>query len=85
MAMVFGLHRVLTDRSRGFGLEFWQKNSGYPGDIISFGREKWGNWANWARGSDRSGSTGNRAFDEWSTTELAGWKKNARSSSRRWL
>jgi hypothetical protein len=63
--------------------KFWQKKSGYPGDIISFGREKWGNWANWTRGSDRwgfsvktasgfgMGSTGNRAFDEWRATELA--------------
>jgi Protein of unknown function (DUF2852) len=61
------------------------KKSGYPGDIISFGREKWGNWTNWARDSGRwsfavnnwgasgfgMGSTGNRAFDEWRTTELA--------------
>ena len=65
------------------GWKFWQKKSGYPGDIISFGREKWGNWANWARGSDRwgfsvktasgfgMGSTGNRAFDEWRAAELA--------------
>ena len=65
------------------GWKFWQKKSGYPGDIISFGREKWGNWANWTRGSDRwgfsvktasgfgMGSTGNRAFDEWRATELA--------------
>jgi len=65
------------------GWKFWQKKSGYSGDIISFGREKWGNWTNWARGfrphglfvkavSDFGmGSTGNRAFDEWRTTELA--------------
>jgi hypothetical protein len=36
------------------GWKFWQKKSGYPGDIISFGREKWekwANWLNWARGS----------------------------------
>jgi Protein of unknown function (DUF2852) len=68
--------------------KFWQKKSGYPGDIISFGREKWEKWAswvNWARGSGGWGfagnnwaasgsgmaSTGNRAFDEWRTTELA--------------
>src|SRR4029453_2948556 len=25
----------------------WQPKSGYPGDIISFGREKWGNRARW--------------------------------------
>jgi hypothetical protein len=61
------------------GWKFWQKKSGYPGDIISFGRE----WANWARDSKRlgysvkatsgfgMGSTGNRAFDEWRATELA--------------
>src|ERR1700730_15596276 len=68
------------------GWKFWQKKSGYPGDFISFGREKWekwANWVNWARGSSGwgfsvkaasgfgMGSTGNRAFDEWRTTELA--------------
>ncbi len=63
------------------GWKFWQRKSGYPGDILSFGREKWGNRTSWASGrwgfaadnwaSFASGSTGNRAFDEWRTTELA--------------
>jgi hypothetical protein len=60
------------------GWKFWQKKSGYPGDIMSFGREKWANWANWSRGvsywpasGSAMGSTGNRAFDEWRTSELA--------------
>jgi hypothetical protein len=48
----FGLRRVLADRLAVLGWKFWQKKSGYPGDIISFGREKWGNWAH---GSDRWG------------------------------
>ncbi|MGH6849783.1 MAG: DUF2852 domain-containing protein [Methylocella sp.] len=65
--------------------KFWQKKSGYPGDIISFGREKWGNWTSWGRDPGRwafaannwsasgfgMGSTGNRAFDEWRAAELA--------------
>ena len=28
------------------GWKFWQRKSGYPGDIVSFGREKWGSRAN---------------------------------------
>jgi hypothetical protein len=66
--------------------KFWQKKSGYEGDILTFGREKWGSCANWSwascgvgsRGfSARSwsgagfGSSGNRAFDDWRGAELA--------------
>ena len=83
LAMVLGFIVYWPIGLAVLGWKFWQKKSGYPGDIISFGREKWGNWANWTRGSDRwgfsvktasgfgMGSTGNRAFDEWRTTELA--------------
>ncbi|WP_036261208.1 DUF2852 domain-containing protein [Methylocapsa aurea] len=63
--------------------KFWQKKSGYEGDIITFGREKWENRSNWgwACGSGRWGagahpwrgfsSTGNLAFDDWRAAELA--------------
>lgn len=63
--------------------KLWQKKSGYEGDIVTFGREKWENRANWswACGSGRWGdgagpwrgfaSTGNLAFDEWRAAELA--------------
>jgi Protein of unknown function (DUF2852) len=83
LAMVLGFIVFWPIGLGVLGWKFWQKKSGYPGDIISFGREKWGNWANWTRGSDRwgfsvktasgfgMGSTGNRAFDEWRATELA--------------
>ncbi|HXN88550.1 MAG TPA: DUF2852 domain-containing protein [Methylocella sp.] len=85
LAMVLGFIVYWPIGFAVLGWKFWQKKSGYPGDIISFGREKWGNWANWARGSGRwgfavnnwaasgfgTGSTGNRAFDEWRATELA--------------
>ena len=83
LAMVLGFFVYWPIGFAVLGWKFWQKKSGYPGDIISFGREKWGNWANWTRGSDRwgfsvktasgfgMGSTGNRAFDEWRATELA--------------
>ena len=88
LAMVLGFFVFWPIGLAVVGWKFWQKKSGYPGDIISFGREKWekwGNWVNWARGSGRwgfavnnwaasgfgMGSTGNRAFDEWRTTELA--------------
>ena len=83
LAMVLGFIVFWPIGLGVLGWKFWQKKSGYPGDIISFGREKWGNWANWTRGPDRwgfsvktasgfgMGSTGNRAFDEWRATELA--------------
>ncbi|MDQ6704123.1 MAG: DUF2852 domain-containing protein [Pseudomonadota bacterium] len=88
LAMVLGFIVYWPIGLAVLGWKFWQKKSGYPGDIISFGREKWekwGKWANWARGSGGwgfavnnwaasgfgTGSTGNRAFDEWRTTELA--------------
>jgi len=63
------------------GWKFWQRKSGYPGDIVTFGREKWS--ANWGPGrwglaanpwpgyGFGASPTGNRAFDEWRATELA--------------
>ena len=88
LAMVLGFIVFWPIGLAVLGWKFWQKKSGYSGDIVSFGREKWeksANWANWARGSDGwgfavnnwaasgsgMGSTGNRAFDEWRTAELA--------------
>ena len=37
----------------GFAVLGWNsgRRNGYPGDIFSFGREKWEKWANWAHGS----------------------------------
>ncbi|MFZ3325000.1 MAG: DUF2852 domain-containing protein [Methylocella sp.] len=85
LAMVLGFMVFWPVGLAVLGWKFWQKKSGYPGDIISFAREKWGNWRDWARGADRwsfavnnwpasgfgMGSTGNRAFDEWRAAELA--------------
>jgi len=84
LAMVLGFIVYWPGGLAVVGWKWWQKKSGYPGDIISFGREKWGKWTNWGHGSDRwgfavsnwaagfgMGSTGNRAFDEWRTSELA--------------
>jgi Protein of unknown function (DUF2852) len=79
LAMVLGFIVFWPIGLGVLGWKFWQKKSGYPGDIISFGREKWEHWATWARGSafaanrvaSGMGSTGNRAFDEWRAGELA--------------
>jgi Protein of unknown function (DUF2852) len=66
--------------------KFWQKKSGYEGDVLAFAREKWESCANWSWAScgasgrgfaARSwngagfGSSGNRAFDDWRSAELA--------------
>jgi hypothetical protein len=66
------------------GWKFWQKKSGYQGDLFAFTREKWDAASNWSWGSGSAsgfaarswrsagfGSSGNRAFDDWRTAELA--------------
>jgi hypothetical protein len=66
--------------------KFWQRKTGYEGDIVSFGRERWDamrhctwpygshHWGaasrGWRSGPTHSGSTGNYAFDEWRSAEL---------------
>ncbi len=66
--------------------KLWQKRTGYQGDIVSFGREKWDTMMNytWPYGSQHwgsaprnrygaragMGSTGNLAFDDWRASEL---------------
>ncbi len=79
LAMVMGFIVFWPLGVAVIGWKFWQRKSGYQGDIVTFGREKWN--ATWGAGRWRaaaghwpgsgSGSTGNRAFDEWRATELA--------------
>ena len=45
LAMILGFIVYWPIGLAVLGWKFWQKKSGYPGDIISFGREKWGNWS----------------------------------------
>jgi hypothetical protein len=85
VAMVLGFMVFWPIGLAGLGLEILAEEIWLPRRIISFGREKWANWANWAHSSGRRGfaarnwaasgfgmgSTGNRAFDEWRTTEHA--------------
>ena len=85
-AMVLGFALYWPLGLAVIGWKFWQKKSGYQGDLFSFAREKWDAAANWSWGSyahegrsfaERTwrgagfGSSGNRAFDEWRATELA--------------
>ncbi|QBR72017.1 hypothetical protein CU048_12905 [Beijerinckiaceae bacterium] len=83
LAMVLGFIVFWPIGLAVIGWKFWQKKTGYPGDIVAFGQEKWRNRGNWGTGSGRWGvnnwsaagfgmsSTGNRAFDEWRAAELA--------------
>jgi Protein of unknown function (DUF2852) len=64
LAMVLGFIVYWPIGFAVLGWKFWQKKSGYPGDIISFAREK---WANWAHGSDRRGF----AVKNWRPPALA--------------
>jgi hypothetical protein len=92
LAMVLGFIVYWPIGLAVLGWKFWQKKSGYPGDIISFGREKW-----------ETGRTGRVILAAgalrglppvlaWARPEIApstngarlnsrGWKKNARSLS----
>jgi hypothetical protein len=58
--------------------KFWQRKSGYSGDLQTVAQEKWrdarnamsgGNWQ--ARRGFYAASTGNSAFDEWKAAEIA--------------
>ncbi|MCI0597959.1 MAG: DUF2852 domain-containing protein [Beijerinckiaceae bacterium] len=83
LAMVLGFVVFWPIGLAVLGWKIWQRKSGYQGDIIAFGREKWGNRAQWGTApwgfaahrwhgfSGGAGSTGNRAFDEWRSAELA--------------
>jgi hypothetical protein len=80
LAMVLGFIVFWPIGLAVLGWKFWQRKSGYPGDILSFGRERWGNWARasgrWGFAANNwqgfaSGSTGNHAFDAWRAAELA--------------
>jgi len=83
LAMVLGFIVFWPIGLAVLGWKIWQRKSGYPGDIVAFGREKWGNSAQWRAGrwgfaanrwhgfSGGTGSTGNRAFDDWRSAELA--------------
>jgi hypothetical protein len=71
LAMVLGFIVFWPIGLAVLGWKIWQRKSGYPGDIISFGREKWGNRARWGINRWGLGPTGNRAFDEWRAAELA--------------
>ena len=84
LAMVLGFIVFWPIGLAVLGWKFWQKKAGYPGDIVSFGRQKWEKWGNrahgggwgfavnnWTSSGPGMGSTGNRAFDEWRAAELA--------------
>ncbi len=64
------------------GFKVWQKQSGYPGDLFTFVREKWDSvssftWSSYGssgsapRGWNGAGSSGNAAFDDWRQGELS--------------
>ncbi len=81
LAMVLGFIVFWPIGLAVLGWKIWQKKSGYPGDIVSFGREMRARWAGGRRGffapnyatgaSGWRGSSGNAAFDEWRAAELA--------------
>lgn len=83
LAMVLGFIVFWPIGLAVLGWKMWQRRSGYPGDIVSFGREKWESFTRWQAGASQcdtrpwhgasfsAGSSGNVAFDEWRAAELA--------------
>ncbi|MCI0465389.1 MAG: DUF2852 domain-containing protein [Beijerinckiaceae bacterium] len=83
LAMVLGFVVFWPIGLAVLGWKIWQRKTGYQGDIIAFGREQWNNRGQWGAGrggfaanrwhgfGGGAGSTGNRAFDEWRSAELA--------------
>lgn len=80
LAMVLGFIVFWPIGLAVLGWKIWQKNSGYPHDLATFAREKWGHWTQpglrrWGFETPDwpgfGGSSGNRAFDEWRAAELA--------------
>lgn len=61
-------------------MKFWQKRSGYEGDMVGFAQTRFddmrersrANWAGFGGGRGWGGyhNTGNRAFDDWKKVEL---------------
>lgn len=76
-AVVFGFALYWPLGVAVIAFKFWQKRSGYAGDLFSFAREKWESAVNFrwsslgAGGFGAMSSSGNRAFDDWRDGELA--------------
>jgi len=72
-AMVFGFMVFWPIGLAVVGWKFWQKKSGYPGDLVNFVQEKWQKSSRWTSYSLGQGfdSSGNSPFDDWREKELA--------------
>jgi hypothetical protein len=72
-AMVFGFMVFWPIGLAVVGWKFWQKKSGYQGDLVNFLQERWQRSSVWASRSIIPGlnSSGNSAFDDWREKELA--------------
>jgi hypothetical protein len=76
LAMVLGFIVFWPIGLAVLAFKFWQRKTGYPGDLGTAAQEKWrearsafhGSWG----GSGYAGrGTGNLAFDEWRAAEIA--------------
>jgi hypothetical protein len=83
LAMVLGFIVFWPIGLAILAFKFWQRKTGYPGDLQTAAQEKWrearsafqsGPWASgpWAGRSGFGGRpSGNMAFDEWRAAEIA--------------
>ncbi|HYC24778.1 MAG TPA: DUF2852 domain-containing protein [Roseiarcus sp.] len=76
LAMVLGFIVFWPIGLSILAFKVWQRKSGYPGDLTTAAQEKWrearGAFQGWSGPwSAPRGSTGNMAFDEWRSAEIA--------------
>ncbi|SFK40836.1 DUF2852 domain-containing protein [Methylocapsa palsarum] len=87
VAMVLGFVLFWPIGLAVIGWKIWQKNSGYQGDLVSYAQAKWDGRSGWTSAygqggawrsswwtncrSSAMGPTGNSAFDDWRSSELA--------------
>jgi hypothetical protein len=76
LAMVLGFIVFWPIGLAILAFKFWQRKTGYPGDLTTAAQEKWREARNafhgsWGGGGYAGRTTGNFAFDEWRAAEIA--------------
>jgi hypothetical protein len=77
LAMILGFMVFWPIGLAILAFKFWQRKSGYPGDLSSAAQEKWREARSafqsgpWGRPGFAGRTSGNMAFDEWRAAEIA--------------
>jgi hypothetical protein len=76
LAMILGFIVFWPIGLAVLAFKFWQRKTGYPGDLSTAAQEKWREarsafHGGWGGGGYAGRTTGNFAFDEWRAAEIA--------------